>query len=266
MRRWLFITALGAALLAIPVLAQRGGRGGMSMGGGRGGFSSGGGSFAPHGSGFGHGSSYGGTPQAGAYWGGGSRGWNGGAWNGSGWNSWGWRGSYPYRYPYRPWGYRSWAYGYGGWGWPWWGWYGGLGWYDSSYAYGSYPATYAVQTYPSYVYVSPDNSNYYEQNSQAQQQEIDRLNNEMAALRAQRESQKSAQQPQPKAQIHAETVLIYRDGHAEGVVNYAIVGNTIWVFNETRARKISLSDLDLPATKRDNEDRGIDFVLPASSH
>ena len=262
MRRWLFITALGAALLAIPVLAQRGGRGGMSMGGGRGGFSSTGGSFAPHGSGFGHGSSYGGTPHAGAYWGGGSRGWNGGAWNGSGWNSWGWRGSYPYR----PWGYGSWGYGYGGWGWPWWGWYGGLGWYDSSYAYGSYPATYAVQTYPSYVYVSPDNSSYYEQNSQAQQQEIDRLNNEMAALRAQRESQKSAQQPQPKAQIHAETVLIYRDGHTEGVVNYAIVGNTIWVFNETRARKISLSDLDLPATKRDNEGRGIDFVLPASSH
>jgi len=257
MRRWLFITALGAALLAIPVWAQRGGRGGMSMGGGRGGFSSGGGSFAPHGGGYGHGSGYGG-----AYWGGGSRGWNGGAWNGSGRNGWGWRGSYPYRYR----GYGSWGYGYGGWGWPWWGWYGGLGWYDSSYAYGSYPGTYAVQTYPSYVYVSPDNPGYDTQNSQAQQQEIDRLNDEMAALRAQRESQKPTQQPQSKAQIHAETVLIYRDGHAEEVVNYAIVGNTIWVFNETRARKTSLSDLDLPATKRDNEDRGIDFVLPASSH
>jgi hypothetical protein len=112
------------------------------------------------------------------------------------------------------------------------------------------------------VYVSPDNSSYYAQNSQAQQQEIDRLNNEMAALRAQRESQR----PQAKAQIHAETVLIYHDGHAEEVENYAIVGKTIWVFNEARARKINLSDLDLPATKKDNEDRGIDFVLPASSH
>src|SRR5271165_1651804 len=256
MRRWLFIMALGAALLAIPMWAQRGGRGGMSMGGGRGGFSSGGGSFASHGGGYGHGSGYGG-----AYWGGGSRGWNGGAWNGSGWN-----GSYRYRYPYRSWGYGSWGYGYGGWGWPWWGWYGGLDWYGSSYVYDSYPGTYAVQTYPSYVYVSPDNSSYYAQNSQAQQQEIDRLNNEVAALRAQQESQKPAQQPQSKAQIHAETLLIYRDGHAEEVVNYAIVGGTIWVFDEVRAKKIRLSDLDLPATKRDNEDRGIDFVLPASSH
>lgn len=258
MRRWLFITALGAALLATPVWAQRGGRGGMSTGGGRGGFYSG----ASHGGGYGHGPSYGGAPHAGTYWGGGSRGWSGGAWNGSGWH-----GSYPYRNPYHPWGYRPWGYGYGGWGWPWsWGWYGGLGWYNSSYAYDSYPDTYAAQTYPSYVYVSPDNSSYYEQNSQAQQQEIDRLNNEVAALRAQRESQKSAQQPQPLAQIRAETVLIYHDGHAEEVENYAIVGKTIWVFNEARARKISLSDLDLPATKKDNEDRGIDFVLPASSH
>ena len=257
MRRWLFITALGASLLATPVWAQRGGRGGMSMGGGRGGFSSGGGSFAPHGGGYGHGTSYGGASHAGAYWEGGSRGWSGGAWNGSGWHG---------SYPYRPWGYRPWGYGYGGWGWPGWGWYGGLGWYDSSYAYDSYPDTYAAQTYPSYVYVSPDNSSYYAQNSQAQQQEIDRLNNEMAALRAQRESPKSAEQPQAKAQIHAETVLIYHDGHAEEVENYAIVGKTIWVFNEARARKISLSDLDLPATNKDNEDRGIDFVLPASSH
>jgi hypothetical protein len=43
------------------------------------------------------------------------------------------------------------------------------------------------------------------------------------------------------------------------------VGKTIWIFNESRARKVAISELDLPATKRDNEDRGIDFVLPSSS-
>ena len=42
-------------------------------------------------------------------------------------------------------------------------------------------------------------------------------------------------------------MLIYRDGHAEEVENYAIVGKTIWVFNEARAKKIPLADLDLPA-------------------
>ena len=60
-------------------------------------------------------------------------------------------------------------------------------------------------------------------------------------------------------------MLIYRDGHAEDVQNYAIVGKTIWVFDESRAKKIPLAELDLAATKRGNEDRGIDFVLPTSS-
>jgi hypothetical protein len=49
------------------------------------------------------------------------------------------------------------------------------------------------------------------------------------------------------------------------VQDYAIIGKTIWIFNESRARKVAISELDLPATKRDNEDRGIDFVLPSSS-
>lgn len=128
-------------------------------------------------------------------------------------------------------------------GYPGWGWYGGLGWYDSSY-YGD--NWYTAQTYPSYVYVTPGDSNGYSRAYQVQQV--------------------PAARPESKtAETHAETVLIYRDGHAEEVGNYAIVGKTIWVFNEERAKKIPLADLDLPATKRDNEDRGIDFVLPNSS-
>ena len=70
---------------------------------------------------------------------------------------------------------------------------------------------------------------------------------------------------QARAQIHAQTVLIYRDGHTEEVENYAIVGKTIWVFNESRAKKIPLTDLNLDATKRDNDDRGIEFVVPTSA-
>jgi hypothetical protein len=100
-----------------------------------------------------------------------------------------------------------------------------------------------------------------------QQDEIDRLNNEVDRLRTQGPSQDPASRPQGKTtEIHAETVLVYRDGHSEEVQNYAIVGKTIWVFNEARAKKIPLTDLDLAATKRDNEDRGIDFVVPNTSH
>src|SRR5271157_1726489 len=212
MRRWIFIAALSAALLAIPVWGQRGGRGGMSMGGGRGG---------------------------------------------------GYGGHYPYysgRYYPGGWGYRG-GYGWGWYGYPWasWGWYGGVGWYGDSY---SYP----VQSYPAYVYAYPDNSGAYAQNSQIQQDEIDGLNDEVARLREERESQQplnSAPRPPPKPEIRAATVLVFRNHHSEEIQDYAIVGKTLWVFTEQRARKIPIAELDVPATTKANEARGIDFRLPA---
>ena len=279
MPRWLFIAALGAALLATPLWAQRGGgggHGGMGGGGAHAGYSGGGGYAARSGGGYAyHGGggyarvpSYSYAPHAGANWSGTSRGWNGSNWNGG-------DGSNGGHGPYRPWGwgwrgYPGWGFGYAGWGgYPGWGSSGGLGWYDSSYyADNSYPYnTYNAQTYPSYVYVTPNDSSDSSQTYQVQQDEIDRLNNEVDRLRTQGPSQDQASRPQGKTtEIHAETVLVYRDGHAEEVQNYAIVGKTIWVFNEARAKKIPLTDLDLAATKRDNEDRGIDFVVPNTSH
>jgi hypothetical protein len=59
------------------------------------------------------------------------------------------------------------------------------------------------------------------------------------------------------------TVLVYRDGHQMEIQNYAILGNTLWVFSEQRTRQVPLADLDLAATRRLNEDCGIDFVPPA---
>ena len=161
MRRGMFMAALSVALLATPLWAQRGGHGGMS-GGVHGG-------FAAHG-----GAGFAGAPHGGN-WGGASRGWYGR----------GFPGRYPYypgRYPYGwryPWwGYRG-GYGYGWWGYPWgWGWYGGVGW---SGGYDSYPA----QSYPVYAYSNPDNANPNASVTYDQQQEIDRLNDEVTRLRDQ---------------------------------------------------------------------------------
>ncbi|HVP56005.1 MAG TPA: hypothetical protein VMU45_13515 [Candidatus Eisenbacteria bacterium] len=58
------------------------------------------------------------------------------------------------------------------------------------------------------------------------------------------------------------TVLIFRDGHRQEVTNYAIMGHTVYVF-DNRTQKIALGDLDLPATIKVNDDRGVDFQLPA---
>ena len=57
------------------------------------------------------------------------------------------------------------------------------------------------------------------------------------------------------------TVLVFRDGHKLEVTNYAIMGQTLYVF-DTRTQKIALGDLDVPATIKANDDRGVEFQLP----
>lgn len=54
-------------------------------------------------------------------------------------------------------------------------------------------------------------------------------------------------------------VLVYRDGRKIEVDNYALRGQTLWVFLSQSMRKIPLSDLDLAQTRKLNEDRGVDI-------
>jgi hypothetical protein len=60
------------------------------------------------------------------------------------------------------------------------------------------------------------------------------------------------------------TVLVFKDGHQLEVENYAIVGVTLFDLTPGHARKVALADLDLDATQKQNEDRGVVFELPAS--
>ncbi|HVO79286.1 MAG TPA: hypothetical protein VMT28_01070 [Terriglobales bacterium] len=83
-------------------------------------------------------------------------------------------------------------------------------------------------------------------------------------------SAEAASEPTPPA-VEApvpdqpKTVLIFKDGHQAEVKNYAIVGDTLYDLSEGRRHKIPLSDLDLTATARENDDRGIDFKVPPSA-
>src|SRR5438270_497365 len=58
------------------------------------------------------------------------------------------------------------------------------------------------------------------------------------------------------------TVLVFRDHHKKEVQNYAIVGQTLWNFSGGHTEKIPLSDLDLTATTKANDDRGLTFRVP----
>jgi hypothetical protein len=62
-----------------------------------------------------------------------------------------------------------------------------------------------------------------------------------------------------------DTVLVFKDGHEQEVKNYAIVGATLYDLSDGRTRKVQLAELDLTATVKQNDDRGIAFQLPAGS-
>ena len=72
-----------------------------------------------------------------------------------------------------------------------------------------------------------------------------------------------AAQPQP-VQPQDPSVLVFRDGHQLEVENYAIVDDALYDLTPGHLRKIPLSQLDLAATVKANDDRGVDFTLPAS--
>lgn len=58
------------------------------------------------------------------------------------------------------------------------------------------------------------------------------------------------------------TLLIFKDGHKLELSNYAILGATLFDLTPGHARKIALADLDLEATRKQNDDRGVTFQIP----
>jgi hypothetical protein len=65
--------------------------------------------------------------------------------------------------------------------------------------------------------------------------------------------------------LQSPTTLVFKDGHSVEVENYAIVAQTLYDLNPGHPRKIALADLDLPATEKQNDDRGVAFQLPPSA-
>ena len=64
-------------------------------------------------------------------------------------------------------------------------------------------------------------------------------------------------------------VLIFHDGRREELSEYTIMSGIIYSKADywttgSWTRKIQIADLDVPATLRLNQERGLKFVLPAS--
>lgn len=96
--------------------------------------------------------------------------------------------------------------------------------------------------------------------------DVERLTDEVERLREEQALREPARQvppqPPPLVEESTPTILVFRDGHRSEVRNYAIIGQTLWVFTEQRARKIPVSDLDVEATRKVNADRSVEVRFP----
>jgi hypothetical protein len=150
--------------------------------------------------------------------------------------------------------------------------------YAYPYSYG-YPVVYAAPAHQEEEYAeeapsddSRDDQRYgehytdYREAQRRRQQEDDR---QAEARRREEEARQEAEsraaapsQPKPQDQEPV-TVLVFKDGHRQDLRGYAITGDVLYDLGQGGARKIQLADLDLPATRKLNDELGNDFRLPS---
>ena len=120
---------------------------------------------------------------------------------------------------------------------------------------------YPVYTAPSYQVAEPAPSTVADRYGDLTG-EVRQLTSEIEQLRQEQALREQARQlpsqPSRSVEENIPTILVFRDGHRSEVRNYAIVGQTLWVFTEQRAQKIPISDLDVEATRKVNADRGVE--------
>jgi hypothetical protein len=163
--------------------------------------------------------------------------------------------SYGYGFRNNCYGYRCGAYGYG---YPWWGWdYYYPWWWDSSSDYNS------DDDYNQNLAIAAEmNRQNLEEQQMLRQEQADR--DQDAYVRPPYRMPEASNEKQSEAPVPA-TVLVFRDQHKQEVQNYAIVGQTLWNFSPQRTERIPLSELDISATTKVNEDRGVTFRVPVAN-
>lgn len=80
-----------------------------------------------------------------------------------------------------------------------------------------------------------------------------------------RPTEKSSEHSPEPVVSQPSTVLIFKDGHQQEVSNYAIVGGTLYDLSAGYSKKLQLEDLDLTATTKENDQRGVEFQLPTTT-
>ncbi len=139
------------------------------------------------------------------------------------------------------------------------------GYYRRGYPYFAYGGYYPFGYYDNPLYDAGDQDAYAgvaanpdpSVNDSGLRNDVQALNDKVDRMQADAEARNRPVEQEPA------TALVFRDQHVEEVHNYAIAGETLWVLSDHQAgKKIPLAQLDIPATIRMNDDRGVDFQVP----
>jgi hypothetical protein len=132
------------------------------------------------------------------------------------------------------------------------GWYGGPLWDWESSSYDSRDSSYEAERYQTYS-------------------ELNRLANEVQQLKEEREQLQApppapAPPPQPSATTNARqdlpVVVVFLDKRIREVKNYAVANEMLVVLDDNKRTKFPLADIDLAATMKLNDERGVEFAIP----
>ena len=142
------------------------------------------------------------------------------------------------------------------------------------YPYNPLYSGYGYSYWPSWDYDDAEydarfNNNNYDYQTAA---EINRLSNEVEQLREERDYAQAPAQPAPTpaprpavqaiAQEDLPVVVVFLDKHIREVKNYAVANEMLVVLDGSKRTKFPLADIDLAATMKLNDERGVDFQIP----
>jgi hypothetical protein len=146
--------------------------------------------------------------------------------------------------------------------------FGGFG-CSSSLLYAGYPGYYPYSNFDNYFGqqqqqqqpVAVENND--DSNDREVAFQMQALRDEVRAMREEQHLRDEARNNPPKPESDdGNATLVFRDGRQLSVRNYAVADHTIWLLGPDKARKVQVSELDIPATEQINAKNGVEFHLP----
>jgi hypothetical protein len=144
-----------------------------------------------------------------------------------------------------------------------------------SYPYYPFYSWYGYSYWPSWDYGDAEYDARFGNNYDSRYQaaaELNRLANEVEQLKEDRDYAQAvaamapapASQPtvQARAQEDLPVVVVFLDKRIREVKNYAVANEMLVVLDGSKRTKIPLADIDLAATMKLNDERGVDFQVP----